>query len=1020
MKEPPANTSLLRMRGLPWTATAVDVRAFFSSYAVLEAVFTFNSAGKPTGECFVRFNGAEANHAKRKKHRQYMGHRFVECWIATEEEMQAARGDRWDHKQPANCFCDGRPLPNVNSSCNCLRVRGVPWTATEQDVRSFFRGFIVRQVLLVFNAIGKLTGECYVQLSSSEEVLQALKQLDGQYLGRRFVECWPATEGEMAAERQHSLRQNRALQSSLVLRMRGLPFSARELDIYDFLASYGVEGVPGTSCIEFGSDARPTGWAYVRLGSEPDMQRCLELHRKARMGGRYVEMARATEQEMFSVTMSAAVQAARPRESLSSNEDGEGCVVRLRGLPFMAGEADIVHFLDGIEIAPRGVHLVLDVVGRRSGECLVELASADAATQALARDRCRLGGRYIEVLSSTREALVCGPSVQQPAQRAHRRRGYIVKLRGLPFSATGLDVSRNLFADLQIVPRGIHMVLEDNGRPHGQAFVEVASRSDVEQVLQRNGCEFSSRHAPQAAHTGRYVEVFSVSFADMMRAGELLHEEEVTIQRRHLREPLGLILRGLLLQGVEEGMAAHRRGCEQYVGRRITHVDGVAVACPEALDDALQRPANCVSLRLLLPRRGAAELAADLAAEDEAGQLLQPPLPPEVAACVGAPLHRGLQQLAAAAFVGPALRQFGDFAELPAEADPVRYSRETRVLLVGEGTFAYAAALCQRLGAGCRVVATGYEPEADARRLPNAAANLDLLVRLGVAVRHGMDATRLHVPDWGHDGLFDCIRWNHPHSGAYPSGKTNISHNQCLLEGFLQSAESVLVPGGVVHVVSSQHALKHWRIEDMGGDLLMCTRVERHRNPFPSYEPQRSRGGALPDHEVTVKIYTFQRVREIHELRLQNEAEAPPEPPPAALPVAEWEALEPQVDLPAPAAPAETGTAAARLAAMVQGPTCADVALRIPRPLALLSPGAWATVRALLAALLPCGLAPPPQGGWWLAAPCSTVDGAAAGRGASIQGSPRFAASLGGAPPPAQGFRQPLFRHALALTLPVM
>merc|ERR1712228_686196 len=86
----------------------------------------------------------------------------------------------------------------------------------------------------------------------------------------------------------------------------------------------------------------------------------------------------------------------------------------------------------------------------------------------------------------------------------------------------------------------------------------------------------------------------------------------------------------------------------------------------------------------------------------------------------------------------------------------------------------------------------------------------------------------------------------------------SASLNAGLLSRFLVCAARVLAPGGEIHIVSSQHKKQFWRIDALGAaGGMYCSALERHSNPFPSYRPQRSRGGALSDDQETVRVYTF-------------------------------------------------------------------------------------------------------------------------------------------------------------------
>uniref|UniRef100_A0A8C9VJW4 G-rich RNA sequence binding factor 1 n=1 Tax=Scleropages formosus TaxID=113540 RepID=A0A8C9VJW4_SCLFO len=105
-------------------------------------------------------------------------------------------------------------------------------------------------------------------------------------------------------------------------------------------------------------------------------------------------------------------------------------VVKLRGLPFSCTVEDIVHFFEGLslDIVGGGVTLVFDAHGRNTGIAYVEFASQEMADQALQKDRERIG-----MSDSDAEGLPKAPE-QLPTN------GGVVKIQGLPYSATEEDV----------------------------------------------------------------------------------------------------------------------------------------------------------------------------------------------------------------------------------------------------------------------------------------------------------------------------------------------------------------------------------------------------------------------------------------------------------------------------------------------------------------------------------------------------------------------------------------------------
>ena len=79
---------------------------------------------------------------------------------------------------------------------------------------------------------------------------------------------------------------------------------------------------------------------------------------------------------------------------------------------------------------------------------------------------------------------------------------WIVRARGLPFSASA-DELTSFFAMCRIAngKEGIHFVYLREGRPSGEAFVELETEADHKKALEKNN-----------DHMGhRYIEVFKAT-----------------------------------------------------------------------------------------------------------------------------------------------------------------------------------------------------------------------------------------------------------------------------------------------------------------------------------------------------------------------------------------------------------------------------------------------------------------------------------------------------------------------------
>ncbi|KAF0294001.1 Heterogeneous nuclear ribonucleoprotein F [Amphibalanus amphitrite] len=78
----------------------------------------------------------------------------------------------------------------------------------------------------------------------------------------------------------------------------------------------------------------------------------------------------------------------------------EGCL-RLRGLPYSCSKEEIANFFSGLEVVPNGITIPLDGQGRSSGEAYVQFVNREVAERAMAKNKEKIGHRYIEIFRSS-------------------------------------------------------------------------------------------------------------------------------------------------------------------------------------------------------------------------------------------------------------------------------------------------------------------------------------------------------------------------------------------------------------------------------------------------------------------------------------------------------------------------------------------------------------------------------------------------------------------------------------------
>ncbi|XP_030388413.1 RNA-binding protein fusilli isoform X4 [Scaptodrosophila lebanonensis] len=280
---------------------------------------------------------------------------------------------------------------------------------------------------------------------------------------------------------------------------------------------------------------------------------------KHHIGSRYIEVYRASGEDFLAIAGGAS------NEAQAFLSKGAQVIIRMRGLPydctakqvldfFTTGEQPC-HVLDSNE----GVLFVKKPDGRATGDAFVLFANESDAPKALGRHRESIGQRYIELFRSTTAevqqvlnrsmdpktyesnnhsqppliaqlptmSLSLLPQVGAAHALAHLSAANpnpnpqhiitsgttknCIRLRGLPYEALVEHILHFLddFAK-HIIYQGVHMVINAQGQPSGEAFIQMDSEDSARLCAQRKHNQFMV-----FGKKFRYIEVFQCSGDDM-------------------------------------------------------------------------------------------------------------------------------------------------------------------------------------------------------------------------------------------------------------------------------------------------------------------------------------------------------------------------------------------------------------------------------------------------------------------------------------------------------------------------
>jgi len=321
-----------------------------------------------------------------------------------------------------------------------VRLRGLPFTATEQEVAQWFAAapgapIQVHRVLFTYNTTGRKSGEAYVELPElmAERAVQVLNHRN---LGSRYVEVFLSSEGEMSQANVAPPVANNGAGWQMepggaggIVRLRGLPFNATQDLILQFFTGYEIPKGPMGVHLLLGANGRPNGESFVEFGSEEIADAALQKDR-ATIGTRYVEVFRSTPEQMSQALLRVAKSnnlapmhlqqqqmAAAHQQQMQSpyaqyspygmqapmmgavmpGPGGAEAVVKMRGLPYKITRNDILEFFNGLSVPLNGVHLMYNEREQPTGEAYVEFSSPEDRERAMLKDRQHIGGRYVEL-----------------------------------------------------------------------------------------------------------------------------------------------------------------------------------------------------------------------------------------------------------------------------------------------------------------------------------------------------------------------------------------------------------------------------------------------------------------------------------------------------------------------------------------------------------------------------------------------------------------------------------------------
>jgi len=177
---------ILRLRGLPWHTTQSQIKNFFEGIELVRIQFLYQSDGRASGDGLVEFRNEEDMEKGMLKDKENIGKRYIDITKTTAQDMDRALG-----------LVDIDVIKDTRNKV--LRMRGLPYSATEQDVLDFFKtgDLIPERVHIICDRVsGRARGIALVEFESEKDIVAALA-LNRNEIGDRYIELFRGSMGEL-------------------------------------------------------------------------------------------------------------------------------------------------------------------------------------------------------------------------------------------------------------------------------------------------------------------------------------------------------------------------------------------------------------------------------------------------------------------------------------------------------------------------------------------------------------------------------------------------------------------------------------------------------------------------------------------------------------------------------------------------------------------------------------------------------------------------------------------------------
>eukprot|EP01080_Neovahlkampfia_damariscottae_P008958 gene8958-907_t len=251
-----SDSSIVKLRGLPWQVTESDIIEFFSPLKISEILLVLSTQGNSTGEAFVSFNSIETAKNCFLKDNCYIGYRYIEIFPSSLEELNQSKSMMKKSIERSKSFV--------------IKMRGLPFICSIEDILHFFDGIDIIEdgIHLSLNESFKPNGIAYVEFPTNETFNEALKR-NKERMGKRYVELFRSTKEEML-QSQYSTPQF----TPFIIKLENVPKEYDEIYLAEIFSDFNIS--PQGIHLVFDHLNEFTGEAFIEFLTIEDVKNSLK------------------------------------------------------------------------------------------------------------------------------------------------------------------------------------------------------------------------------------------------------------------------------------------------------------------------------------------------------------------------------------------------------------------------------------------------------------------------------------------------------------------------------------------------------------------------------------------------------------------------------------------------------------------------------------------------------------------------------------------------------------------------